>query len=102
MDDCRESPSFVVMDKLSNWGSQISYYDPHLPEVPQTREYSHWAGFKSVDWDKEIFRKCDLAVIMTAHKEVNYEQLSQWVPLILDTRNAMANINIGSSKVFKA
>jgi len=102
VDDCRESPSFNLMDKLHNLGSQISYYDPHLPEVPQTREYFHWAGFKSVDWDKEIFRKCDLAVIMTAHKGMDYEQLGQWVPMIVDTRNAMAAINTGTAQIFKA
>lgn len=102
VDDCRESPSFDLMDKLNNLGSQISYYDPYLPEVPQTREHANWIGFKSVDWDKEIFRKCDLAVVMTAHKEVNYEQLRQWAPLILDTRNAMSTISTGSTKIFKA
>jgi UDP-N-acetyl-D-glucosamine dehydrogenase len=102
VDDCRESPSFVVMDKLSNLGSQISYYDPHLPEVPQTREHSHWAGFKSVDWDKEIFRKYDLAVIMTAHKIMDYEQLGQWVPMIVDTRNAMSGIKTGTVQIFNA
>jgi UDP-N-acetyl-D-glucosamine dehydrogenase len=102
VDDCRESPSFNLMDKLHNLGSRISYYDPHLPEVPQTRDHAHWAGFKSVEWDKEMLRKCDLAVIMTAHKSVDFEQLGQWVPMILDTRNAMSGIKIGSAKIFKA
>ena len=102
VDDCRESPSFAVMNKLHNLGSRISYYDPHLLEVPQTRDHAHWAGFKSVDWDKEIFLKCDLAVIMTAHKIINYEQLGQWAPMIVDTRNAMAAINTGTVQIFKA
>lgn len=59
-------------------------------------------GLKSVDWGKDIFRKCDLAVVMTAHKEVNYEQLSQWAPMILDTRNAMSGIKTDSAKIFTA
>jgi len=102
VDDCRESPSIKLMDKLHNLGSQISYYDPHLPEVPKTREHSHWAGFKSVDWDKEIFSKCDLAVILTVHKIVDYEQLGQWVPMIVDTRNAMSDIKTGKVQIFSA
>jgi UDP-N-acetyl-D-glucosamine dehydrogenase len=102
VDDCRESPAFAVMGRLKNLGAQIDYYDPYVPEIPSTREHSSWAGLKSVQWDEERIRACDAVVILTDHNEVDYAQLAEWAPLIVDTRNAMARAGISSQKICKA
>jgi len=102
VDDCRESPAFAVMGRLKNLGAQIDYYDPYVPEIPSTRERSSWAGLKSVQWDEEHIRACDAVVILTDHNEVDYAQLAEWAPLIVDTRNAMARAGISSQKICKA
>src|SRR5438034_7395213 len=51
VDDERESPSYVLMDLLSERGAELEYYDPYVPVIKPTREHSHWAGKKSVEWD---------------------------------------------------
>ena len=102
VDDCRESPTFEVMDRLKSLGAEIRYYDPHFPQVPQTREHSNWAGFKSMEWNEANLRECDLAVILTAHNGVNYTQLGDWISIVVDTRNTMAGVETGSTTVWKA
>ncbi|MEE2714439.1 MAG: nucleotide sugar dehydrogenase [Verrucomicrobiota bacterium] len=102
VDDCRESPAFEVMEKLRNLGAEIDYYDPHVPEIPLTREHSKWAGLKSTQWDEEYLRACDAVVILTNHSGVDYAQLAEWAPLVVDTRNAMAGLDIRSGMIFKA
>ena len=40
-------------------------------------------------------------IISTAHKKVNYTELFEWVPLIVDTRNAMKSIDPKLIKTIK-
>ena len=44
VDDCRESPSFVLMEKLESKGAVVDYNDSYLPVVPPTREHAHFNG----------------------------------------------------------
>jgi UDP-N-acetyl-D-glucosamine dehydrogenase len=67
----------------------VEYYDPYVPVIRPTREHSHWAGKKSVSWSKETVSGFDLVLIATNHANVNYDELAEWAPLIVDTRNAM-------------
>jgi UDP-N-acetyl-D-glucosamine dehydrogenase len=90
VDDMRESPTFVLMDKLTGLGAEVAYYDPHVPVVGPTREHSNWLGHRSIEWNEEAIRRFDAAVIVTAHRSVNYEQLGSWSNCIVDTRNIMA------------
>ena len=53
VDDERESPSYVLMDLLSERGATVEYYDPYVPIIHPTREHPHWAGKKSVTWDRK-------------------------------------------------
>ena len=102
VDDMRESPTFVLMDLLSNAGAEVAYHDPYIPVIRPTREHSHWNGRKSVRWNKETLSGFDVVLISTAHKSVNYGQLAQWAPLIVDTRNAMARVKTRPNQVWKA
>ena len=102
VDDERESPSYVLMNLLSENGAEVDYYDPYVPAIKPTREHSHWAGKESVAWDKKAVQSFDLVLIATNHACVDYQQLADWAPLIVDTRNAMAGIPVGPGKVWKA
>lgn len=88
VDDMRESPTFVIMDLLTKRGATVSYYDPHIPRVTPTREHQAWTDTRSVAWDEKTVRSFDATVICTAHKAVDYAQLINWSPCIIDTRNA--------------
>ncbi len=101
VDDERESPSYVLMDLLSECGAELDYYDPYVPVIKPTREHSHWAGKKSVEWDRATIESFDLVLIATNHSCVNYQELADWAQGIVDTRNAMSG-TLRSGKVWKA
>jgi UDP-N-acetyl-D-glucosamine dehydrogenase len=102
VDDERESPSYVLMDLLSERGAQVEYHDPYVPVIRPTREHSHWAGKKSVKWNRATIESFDLVLIATNHSCVNYQELADWAKRIVDTRNAMATAQVAPGKVWKA
>jgi UDP-N-acetyl-D-glucosamine dehydrogenase len=102
VDDERESPSYVLMDLLSERGAELEYYDPYVPVIKPTREHSHWAGKKSVEWDRATIESFDLVLIATNHSCVNYQELADWAQGIVDTRNAMSAARVAPGKVWKA
>jgi UDP-N-acetyl-D-glucosamine dehydrogenase len=102
VDDERESPSYVLMEMLSERGAKVAYYDPYVPVIKPTREHAHWAGTKSVEWDHKAISGFDLALIATNHACINYKELAAWSPCIVDTRNAMAGIVTVPGHVWKA
>jgi UDP-N-acetyl-D-glucosamine dehydrogenase len=102
VDDDRESPSYVLMNLLQARGVKVFYYDPHIPIVRPSREHSHWAGTKSVKWNRKAISAFDIVLISTAHDAINYRQLGDWARLIVDTRNVMAGIKNANTKIWKA
>ena len=102
VDDDRESPSYVLMDLLKARGADVAYYDPYVPVVRMTREHSHWAGTRSVNWNRETLQTFDAVIVATNHQVVNYQELADWVPCIVDTRNALAGAKTKSGQVWKA
>jgi UDP-N-acetyl-D-glucosamine dehydrogenase len=101
VDDDRESPGYVLMDLMREAGVDVEYFDPYIPTIKHTREHSHWAGKKRIEWKEESVSTFDAVVIATAHSSVNYNELLLWSSLIVDTRNALAS-SPGNPKVFKA
>ncbi len=102
VDDERESPTYIFMDRLKERGAKVAYFDPYVPEIKVTRGHLQWSGTCSEDWNKENMSAFDVALISTAHDVVNWQELADWVPLIIDTRNAMHGINTKPGQVWKA
>jgi UDP-N-acetyl-D-glucosamine dehydrogenase len=90
------------MDLLAARGVVVFYFDPHVPVIKPTREHPHWAGTKSVKWSRKMISSFDAVLISTAHDVVNYQQLADWSPRIVDTRNVMAKVKVAPGKVWKA
>jgi len=102
VDDYRESPSYVLLDLLKARGAEASYYDPFVPVVHLTREHAHWAGTRSVTWNRETLQGFDAVIIATNHEVINYQELADWSACIVDTRNAMAGMKVKPRQVWKA
>ena len=104
VDDMRESPTFELLDLFSTRGSEVDYYDPHIPEIGPTREHAEWQGKQSVSWDEGTISGYDVVIIVTNHQAFNLEELVAWAPLIVDTRNAIdkRGLKADSSKIYKA
>jgi UDP-N-acetyl-D-glucosamine dehydrogenase len=90
------------MDQLKANGARVSYYDPFIPEIGVTREHSQWAGQKSVLWKEVVVSAFDVVVIATAHDCIDFQELADWAQCVVDTRNAMAGVELNGCRVIKA
>jgi len=87
--DTRESPALKMIGLARETGAEVTYHDPHVPELA---EFS----LASLPLD-EALAQCDLAVIVTAHPELDYSKVVEKAPLILDLRGVTRGME--SSKV---
>lgn len=104
IDDCRESPSFELLEQLTEAGALVQYCDPYFPEAPRTRKYDF--ELRSVPCTAEAFAGFDAVVVATAHDEFKDPELYRHVKLVVDSRNMVAPImkggSIGSGRLVKA
>jgi UDP-N-acetyl-D-glucosamine dehydrogenase len=88
VDDMRESPSVILMEKLRDGGAIVHYSDPHIPVFPETRE--HVFDLSSVDLGPETLRSYDCVLLATDHDRFDYDLILEHAPLIIDTRGRYA------------
>ncbi|MGZ6729577.1 MAG: nucleotide sugar dehydrogenase [Gaiellaceae bacterium] len=89
--DTRESPALKLIELLQNAGAEVAYHDPFVPELPER-------GLSSVALDPA---EHDCAVIVTAHSAIDYEQVVEQAPLVVDLRNATGRNGRVDGKVWK-
>lgn len=99
IDDPRESPAFVIMEKLQALGAIVSYHDPYVPCLPRMRHHS--IHLSSSLLTPEFAAGQDCFLIVTDHSNVDYRALARNARLIVDTRNAMAGIEVSGCRVVK-
>lgn len=87
VDDMRESPSLVLIERLEAAGAEVDFHDPFIPTVPHTREHDNLSGRQSVDLTAETLQSYDAVMIVTDHTPVDYELVSKRARLVIDTRN---------------
>jgi len=85
VDDDRESPSYILVEKLEAKGAKVDYHDPYVPVIRPSREHSHLAGRKSSPIDSI----CDLVIICTAHAAFLEKNFSKLLVPLVDTRNCV-------------
>jgi UDP-N-acetyl-D-glucosamine dehydrogenase len=76
--DVRESPALKIISLLRQHGAEVSYHDPHVPMLPEL-------GLASTPLEEGV-SGADLAVIVTAHKQVDHELLARRARFVLDLR----------------
>lgn len=81
VDDMRESPATKIAEMITEQGADLAYHDPYVPE---------FRGMASMPLSPETLASFDAAVIITGHARVDYDLVVARVPLILDTRNVLA------------
>ena len=92
VDDARESPAFVIMEKLKDMGVQLSYTDPFVPEIQPSREHPTLAGLKSIPLTASSLQSVDAVLIVTDHDHVDYSLMVKHAPLVVDSRHATGEI----------
>jgi UDP-N-acetyl-D-glucosamine dehydrogenase len=89
--DTRESPALKLIELLRTAGADVSYHDPHVPELPQR-------GLSSQPLDPGAY---DCVTIVTAHSSIDYERLVEEAQLVVDFRNATGRSGRVDGKVWK-
>jgi UDP-N-acetyl-D-glucosamine dehydrogenase len=84
VDDCRESPSFKIMELLTEKGANVQYSDPFLPTAPKTRKFNF--DLKSVELTEENIKSVDLVVLSTDHDKFDYDLIKEHSKIIIDSR----------------
>jgi len=97
VDDMRESPSVVMMEKLRELGAEISYSDPHVPIFPKMRH--HKFDLTSLDLNQTELQKFDLVILATNHDAFDYKLIKEESKLIVDTRGVFQGNDL---KIIKA
>jgi UDP-N-acetyl-D-glucosamine dehydrogenase len=91
--DLRESPALKLIELLRDEGAQVSYHDPHIPELPEH-------GLESQELDGSL-ANADCVAIVTAHSGIDYDQLAERAQLVVDFRNATGKNGSANGRVWK-
>jgi UDP-N-acetyl-D-glucosamine dehydrogenase len=82
--DLREAPALKIIRGLRELGADVSYHDPHVPELSEL-------SLASVELDQALAAS-DLACIVTAHPEVDHQRVVREAKLVLDFRGVTRGI----------
>lgn len=97
IDDARESPALMVMDECKKKGSEISFHDPYIKSSITS---DHGNTYNSIELSDSAINESDCIVITTAHKCLDYKEITRKAKLIVDLRNAVSHSN-QANHVFK-
>jgi UDP-N-acetyl-D-glucosamine dehydrogenase len=89
--DTRESPALKLIELLGRAGADVAYHDPFVPRLDGT-------GLSSVALEPAEY---DCVVIVTAHSNVDYDELVERSHVVVDLRNATGHTGTASDKVWK-
>ena len=81
VNDTRESPALRIIELLRAEGAEVSYHDPHVPELPS-------AGLSGVPLDGSV-GEYDAVVVVTAHSGIDWAGLGRDADLVVDFRNVV-------------
>jgi len=100
VDDPRESPAFAILELLEKRGACLSYNDPHVPTLPRMRH--HKLRLDSQPLTEAFLAAQDCVVVVTDHSAYDFAWIARHAPLIVDTRNAVAEFDQGDGRIWKA
>jgi UDP-N-acetyl-D-glucosamine dehydrogenase len=83
--DIRESPALKMMRLLNVLEADLSYHDPYVPELSKM-------GLQSTDLEVGL-AEADVVAVVTAHKEVDYQQVVDSASLVIDFRGVTRGLS---------
>jgi UDP-N-acetyl-D-glucosamine dehydrogenase len=94
--DTRESPALEIVTLLLGKKAEVSYHDPHVPALLLGGQ-----RFESLPLDAATLADQDCVVIATDHTGIDYHRIAESATCVVDTRNAMKDVNGYRQKVIK-
>jgi len=94
--DVRESPALEIIEELLRKGAHVRYSDPFVPTLalPDRR-------LEAAAMNRELLQWSELALILTDHREFDYEAIVSQAPLVVDTRNATRGLTAPAGRIFR-
>ena len=87
VNDVRESPALKVISLLIERGADVSYHDPHVPELEAGQGLTE--PMTGVPLDKATLAAADCVAVVTAHSGIDWVQVAATTDLVVDFRNAV-------------
>ncbi|RIK09441.1 MAG: UDP-N-acetyl-D-glucosamine dehydrogenase [Acidobacteria bacterium] len=87
--DTRNSPALSVMQQLADEGAQVTYSDPHVPELVINGEL-----IASVPLTGAELSSADAVVFLVPHEEFDRTSVGAGASLIFDAVNAMEGVEV--------
>ena len=100
--DARNSPAERVIELLLGRGADVTYHDPFVPafKVGGNVFYKQPIELHSQTLTEEALAACDVAVIVTGHRSVDYAYLLDQTTLVVDACN-VTNGLVGKATVVR-
>lgn len=92
--DVRESPSLRVAELLLERGANLRYNDPYAPSVRINGK-----TFESIPVEEVAAAEC--LVLLTDHRDYDYDFIAGHTTLIVDTRNAFKDVAKPIARIVK-
>jgi UDP-N-acetyl-D-glucosamine dehydrogenase len=91
VDDVRETPAAEIIKMLFEHGADVSYHDPHVPLFAGMRKYAEYR-MESAALTQQNVSAADCVLIVTNHQAVDWAAIAKHARLVVDSRNAMADL----------
>jgi UDP-N-acetyl-D-glucosamine dehydrogenase len=100
IDDLRESPTLKLMEIIAHKGGLVDYHDPYIPKLGPTRHYNFEK--KSMELTEKNLKRFDAVLISTNHSAFDINYIVKHANIVVDTRNATADVTRNREKIYKA
>jgi len=103
IDDARNSPAGRIIELLLNRGAEVYYHDPYVPRFQVGNDVFHREAtiLESVALTEKEIAAADCVVIVTDHRRLDYERVAVHANLVVDTRNATADLSDYRDKIVR-
>jgi nucleotide sugar dehydrogenase len=88
VDDIRESPAVLVLERLARAGARVAYHDPHVASLELAGRRT-----RSRPLTPELLAAHHVAVVLTAHAAVDFAEVVRHAPLVFDARGVTRGRN---------
>jgi len=95
VNDTRESPAIEIIKILKEKGAVVSYVDPYVPVLSD-----NGIILRSKQLSSRFLKSQDCVVVTTDHSLFNWDWIVKHSRVVVDFRNATANVMENRSKIF--
>jgi UDP-N-acetyl-D-glucosamine dehydrogenase len=103
VDDARNSPAERIIELLQGAGAEIAYSDPHVPTYRVGGDvFCHERlNLVSQELTEELVNQQDVVLVVSGHREYDYDWIVRHASLVLDTMNATKSVQQGREKIVR-